>query len=47
MARAGTPLDTGDALPKWGFDTLAHGRIEVPEWFAGHYGVLLIYRGHW
>jgi len=41
------PLDTGDALPAFGFDTVAHGRLDVPDHFGDGWGVLLIYRAHW
>ncbi|HEU5321709.1 MAG TPA: hypothetical protein VFX28_12945 [Methylomirabilota bacterium] len=48
MARAGSSiLDSGDTLPSVTFDTAAHGRITVPERFAGGWGVLLLYRAHW
>jgi hypothetical protein len=48
MARAGTQiLDSGDTLPVLGMDTVAHGRISVPQWFGGGWGVLLLYRAHW
>lgn len=47
MARAGTPLDTGDPMPALSFETLDHGRVEVPDVFESRWGVLLLYRAHW
>lgn len=47
MARAGTPLDTGDPMPELSFSTLDHGRITVPDVFESKWGVVLLYRGHW
>ena len=47
MSRAGTPLDTGVALPALSFDTLDHGRVDLPGHLAGRWGVLLFYRAHW
>jgi len=48
MARAGDRiLDSGDTLPAVGMDTVAHGRISVPQQFGDGWGVFLIYRAHW
>jgi hypothetical protein len=48
MARPGsTVLDSGETLPAVAFETVAHGRISVPEAFHGAWGVFLIYRAHW
>lgn len=48
MARAGAAiLDSGEKLPTVVMDTVAHGRLSVPDRFAGHWGVLLVYRAHW
>ena len=48
MARAGTTmLDSGDALPALTMETVAHGRIAVPDCFGDGWGVLLLYRAHW
>ena len=48
MARAGTHiLDTGDILPTLSMDTVAHGRVTVPDRFAQGWGVFLLYRAHW
>ncbi len=48
MARTGTRLlDTGERLPSLTLNTVAHGRIGVPEHFVDGWGVLLIYRAHW
>lgn len=40
-------LDTGDPLPPLSFDTVAHGRLTVPEAFGERWGALLVYRAHW
>jgi hypothetical protein len=40
-------LDSGDPFPVLGADSVAHGRIDLPDYFAGHWGVLLVYRAHW
>lgn len=47
MARAGTPLDTGDTMPALSFSTVAHGEVSLPEFFEDRWGVLLLYRAHW
>jgi len=48
MARAGTTiLDAGDRLPTLSLDTVAHGRLTVPDAFGAGWGVLLLYRAHW
>ena len=48
MARAGTKiLDSGEVLPSLSMDTVAHGRLTVPEHFNEGWGVLLLYRAHW
>jgi hypothetical protein len=48
MARAGSQiLDSGESLPVLSMDTVAHGRISVPEWFGNGWGVFLLYRAHW
>jgi hypothetical protein len=48
MARAGTKiLDTGDILPTFAMETVAHGHLTVPDHFDLRWGVLLIYRAHW
>jgi hypothetical protein len=48
MARAGSRiLDSGETLPKTAMETVDHGRIELPDWFGGRWGVLLVYRAHW
>lgn len=48
MARAGTRiLDNGDTLPRLTMETVAHGRIAVPDCFGDGWGVLLLYRAHW
>ena len=48
MARAGSHiLDAGERLPVVTMDTIAHGRISVPEHFGDGWGVFLIYRAHW
>lgn len=48
MTRASTTiLDSGDTLPALELDTVAHGRLRVPEAFRNGWGVLLLYRAHW
>jgi hypothetical protein len=48
MAREGTfILDSGDKLPALAFDTVAHGRVDLPDGFGDDWGVFLIYRAHW
>jgi alkyl hydroperoxide reductase subunit AhpC len=48
MARAGARiLDSGERLPTLTLDTVAHGRIALPDWFGERWGVLLVYRAHW
>ncbi len=48
MARAGDRiLDSGDELPSIALNTVAHGTVTVPAYFAGTWGVLLVYRAHW
>jgi len=48
MARAGTRLlDSGETLPAVSMETVAHGRITVPDRFGESWGVLLLYRAHW
>jgi hypothetical protein len=48
MARAGTRiLDTGEPLPALSMDTVAHGRLALPDAFGDRWGVLLLYRAHW
>jgi hypothetical protein len=48
MTRAGTRLlDSGERLPTVAMETVAHGRITVPDRFGENWGVLLLYRAHW
>ena len=48
MARAGTKiLDTGDILPTFAMETVAHGHLTVPDHFDQRWGVFLVYRAHW
>jgi len=48
MTRAGTRLlDSGETLPAVAMETVAHGRITVPDRFGENWGVLLLYRAHW
>ncbi len=48
MARAGARiLDSGEKLPVVTMETVAHGRLTVPDWFGGKWGVFLLYRAHW
>jgi hypothetical protein len=48
MARAGSfILDSGDSLPTLTFETVAHGRLTLPDEFGKGWGVFLVYRAHW
>jgi hypothetical protein len=48
MARVGTSiLDSGEPLPALGMDTVAHGRLALPDAIGDGWGVLLFYRAHW
>ena len=48
MARVATSvLDTGEPLPVLSMDTVAHGRVALPDAFGDGWGVLLLYRAHW
>lgn len=48
MTRGGTKvLDSGDILPTFSMETVAHGRLIVPDHFGQGWGVLLLYRAHW
>jgi hypothetical protein len=48
MARAGANIpDTGEPLPALSMDTVAHGRLALPDAFGDAWGVLLLYRAHW
>ena len=48
MARAGTKIpDSSEPLPTFSMDTVAHGRLTVPDHFGEGWGVLLLYRAHW
>ena len=48
MAREGAViLDSGDKFPALAFETVAHGRLDLPDWFGAAWGVFLVYRAHW
>jgi hypothetical protein len=48
MARAGSKiLDSGERFPALTFDTVAHGRVSLPEGLGPGWGVVLLYRAHW
>ena len=48
MARAGMRiLDSGEPFPALTMETVAHGRLSLPEAFADGWGVLLVYCAHW
>ncbi len=48
MARVGTRiLDSGELFPALTMETVAHGRLSLPEGFADGWGVFLLYRAHW
>ncbi|WP_128923858.1 peroxiredoxin family protein [Bradyrhizobium guangxiense] len=40
-------LDNGDAFPAITIETVADGTVSVAPHLAGHYGVVLMYRGSW
>lgn len=40
-------LNNGDAFPILTLDTVADGAVSVTHHMAGHYGVVLLYRGAW
>jgi peroxiredoxin len=40
-------LHNGNALPILTLDTVGDGTVSVTHHLAGHYGVVLIYRGSW
>ena len=40
-------LDSGEPFPALTMETVAHGRLSLPEAFADGWGVLLVYRAHW
>jgi len=40
-------LDNGEPLPVVSMDTVAHGRLALPDAFGDGWGVLLLYRAHW
>ncbi len=47
MARAGSKiLDSGEPFPALTMETVAHGRLAIPE-ALGTWGVVLLYRAHW
>jgi hypothetical protein len=48
MTRAGTKiLDSGERFPALDMETVAHGRLSLPDAFGDAWGVLLVYRAHW
>ncbi len=48
MARSdATILDSGEVLPTLSMDTVAHGRLTVPDHFGNGWGVFLLYRAYW
>lgn len=48
MTRASsTILDSGQPFPPVQLDTVAHGRVDLPETFGNGWGVFLVYRAHW
>ena len=40
-------LDAGDAFPSMSLATPDGAGVTLPDHFAGGWGVILIYRGHW
>lgn len=48
MAREpGKLLDSGGAFPFLAMETVKHGRMALPDAFAGSWGVFIAYRAHW
>lgn len=48
MARAGAfILDSDDVFPTLAMDTVAHGRVTLPDSFGDGWGAFLVYRAHW
>ncbi len=40
-------LLNGERFPSLSFETVAHGHLDLPDYLAGGYGVVLGYRGSW
>jgi hypothetical protein len=40
-------LDSGDAFPPLKVNLLDGGSLNLPEDLAGHWSVVLFFRGHW
>jgi len=40
-------LNAGDTFPNFEVQTVAGGRLTIPDAFKGQYAVLLFYRGGW
>ena len=40
-------LDSGDTFPAITFNKVGGGQLSLPGDLDGHWGVLLLYRGHW
>jgi len=40
-------FDEGDGLGRFEGKLLGGGMVTLPDDFAGHWGIILIYRGHW
>jgi hypothetical protein len=40
-------LDTGDLFPEMSLQVLGGGEARVPGEYAGHWAIVLFYRGHW
>lgn len=47
MAKIGFGLDAGDVFPRARVGLTSGESVEIPGWFAGSYGICLLYRGHW
>ena len=43
----GAILDYKDPFPRMEIDATDGNRLALPDYFAGGWGVLLVYRGHW
>lgn len=40
-------LDSGDVFPAMTFSQVGGGEVQLPHDLSGHWGVVLLYRGHW
>ena len=48
MTQAGTTmLDTGSRFPEIEFQLLDGSKLTLPAAWSGHWGTVILYRGHW